>query len=323
MSVNVFWDAPMVINSPYENVALNEPWVDTSTGKTYIFQTTVDNYAIVPGKGENASGGFRPVVDSLSQADGMSIQPPFIDGLVATLELQFFVCPDGTQASKVFAGSTVENRPDLQHMLEVIMGVLNSLRTYPPDVSTQQYAWLPPGDATYRLLDGVMLGSWPTPDFSKGPPEVRLKFDLVCPYPYAILADPHTTGPITPGGSDLIGNLGNTAQFPILMIPGPMTYTKVTVNVGLGAPYAFEIVYDHSLPGAMDVPSGHTLQIDFHEGSCLLDGDPTLDYIAGLDPTLSTFWPLQPNQLIGGPNTVAVDVAGDGDVTVVSYDAWL
>ena len=317
--MNLFWYVPMQIVSPYATVAINEPWADDTTGKTYLFRTTIDNYAIVPGKGSGASGGFRPVIDSLSQTDGMSIQPPYIDGFQVSMELQFFVCPDGTEKSAIFAGTlNPDTRADLQAMDELIMGVLNSLRTFPTDVSTQQYLWLPPGHATYRLLDGVMLGSWPTPDFTKGPPEVRLRFDLVCPYPYGLTDAPRTTGPIAPGGTAFVPNLGNTSQLPILMIPGLAHFVQVTV-----LPSGLSLIYDSTLPGALPIPAGHTLQIDFHEGSCLLDGDPDLDFIAGLDPSATSFFALLPEALSGGANEIEVSALSDGDVTVVSYDAWV
>lgn len=259
----------------------------------------IDGYQIVPQK-------FRPVVDSLSQADGSTIQPPFIDGLVATLEVAYMVCPDGTVKSKTFACDG-----DLRAMDDFLMGVLNSLRTYPADVSTQQYLWTPTG-VTTRLLDGVMLGSWPTPDFSKGPPEVRIKFDLACPYPYALTNAPHTTV-IAASSSGVAPNNGNTGFLPVINIPGPFTACAFTNSANGGA-----FSYDSSRPGASAVLTGHTLQIDMHEGSCLLDGNPADDYIAGLDPTVDNFFPLVPAIL--GTNTLTVSGAG---ISVVSFDSWI
>ena len=107
------------------------------------------------------------------------------------------------------------------------MGALNSLRTYPTDVSTQQYLWLPTGTGVQRLLDGVILASWPTPDF-KNNPEVRLKFQLGCPYPYALDDDPQTTDSITPGEGITLTNGGNSPGLPIMFLPGPSDYISVT-----------------------------------------------------------------------------------------------
>lgn len=328
--MNLEWTAPMWLNTPYTPGAGSGEWapyglpinqlIPQANGSAWLYLVMPpDNgaYSIVPGKG-TSGGGFRPVVDSLSQADGMSVQPPFIDGMMATIELSYQWSRTGSRSDIEPAGAPDAVGLSVQRQMdELIMGALNSLRTYPPDVSTQQYLWLPAGLVTNRLLDGVMLGSWPTPDFTKGPPEVRLKFDLVCPYPYAILDAPHTTAPIAPGASSPVSNLGNTATTPILFIPGPMTYCKVTVF-----PSGLTLIYDDTLPGAVSIPSGHTLQIDFHEGSCLLDGNPTLDYIAGLDPSATVFWPIEPDILNGSPSTVAVDPLSDGSVTVVSYDGF-
>lgn len=304
---NLEWGCPQTIVSPYApgGLALNTPLTGQPptlpSGAAAFYQVMVDGtgYKIVTQK-------FRAVVDSLSQTDGSTIQPPYIDGLVASIELAYMVCPGGSVASKTNACAG-----DLRAMDDYLMGVLNSLRTYPPDVSTQQYLWLPTGLSTQRLLDGVMLGSWPTPDFSKGPPEVRVQFDLACPYPYALTDAPHTTV-IAASSAGVAPNNGNTSYLPVINIPGPFTSCGIS-NSANGGTFS----YNSSLPGALAVLTGHTLQIDMHEGSCLLDGNPALDYIAGLDPTVDNFFPLVPVAL--GTNTLTVTGAG---ISVVSYDSW-
>ena len=50
----------------------------------------------------------------------------------------------------------------------------------------------------------------------------------------------------------------------------------------------------------------------------LLDGDPDQDYIAGLDPTASSFWPLVP-----GGNLVENNAMSDADVYFVFYNYWI
>lgn len=300
MSVNLEWDAPMIVKSSYTSFDINQLTADVlSGGKDALFLIEEPgDYKIVPAK-------LRTVADSLSQADGSSIQPPFIDGLVATIGLSYWVVPNGN-----FDAKTAACANDLRLMNELLMGTLNALRTFPTDPSTQQYSWNPSGvgDAL-RLLNGIMLGSWPVPDFSQNP-LVRIVFEVASPYPYALNDTPHTVGPITPGDTFNVDNDGNSPGLPVLEIPGPATYFKVT-NTLTG----LTLIYDHSLPGALSIPSGHTLEINFHEGSCLLDGDPDFDYIAGLDPSATTFWALDP-----GVTPVSNDVAGDGDVTVVSFN---
>lgn len=293
----------MTIHTPYADVPVNQAFAVDSGGIEWLFQILDPaSYSIVPGK-------FRATVDSLSQTDGSSIQAPYIDGLVATLELSYWQVP-GPEGESEGAPACAAI---LREMDQMLMGALNSLRTYPTDVSTQQYLWSPTGLLTRRLLDGVILASWPTPDFSKGPPEVRRKFQLGCPYPYALTDAPQTTIGIAPGGSVVVTNGGNIAGLPILFIPGPCTFCQVT-NVESG----LSLTYDSTLPGAVAVPSGHTLQIDFHEVSVLLDGNPADDYIAGLDPGASDLWPLVP-----GDQEILNSSMSDSSPYLVSYDYWI
>ncbi len=285
--------------SPYADVPINVPFAGDSSGIEWLFQILDPaSYSIVPGK-------FRATVDSLSQTDGSSIQPPYIDGLVATLELAYYQLPGADGDSK--GGPACKEV--LRLMDQLLMGALNSLRTYPTDVSTQQYLWTPTG-ATQRLLDGVILASWPAPDFTKGPPEVRRKFQLGSPYPYALTNAPHTSPMIAPGTTVTITNAGNIEGLPILFMNGPSSFFQVT-NLATG----LSLTYDSTLPGALAVPTGHTLQIDFHQGSVLLDGNPDLDYIAGLAPGTSDFWPLIP-----GAQAILNSVSSVGFPYFVSYD---
>lgn len=307
---NLEWDVPMTLKSSFGVVDLNSPYAQITDGVAWLYLVMNDDesYAIVPGK-------FRPVVDSVSQGDGSSIQPPFIDGLVATMTIGYWILPHGVDGEREPACGE-----DLRLMDQFLMGVLNGLRTFPVDVSTQQYAWLPSGNGgVTRLLEGVMLASWPTPDHSQSASQggklVRRKISIASPYPYALENEEIVT-PIADGASGTLVNGGNIDQLPVLFVFGPATGVTV-VNESSG----LTLSYDSTRPGALAVPSGHTLEIDFAEGTCLLDGDPDLDYIAGLDPQATAYWPIKPN----GPSTPSgeqvVSVAG-ANVEFIHYWAW-
>jgi hypothetical protein len=299
MSVNLEWDRPQRIVSPYATLDLNTPLAVGSTGFAWLFQVMIDNYQIVPAK-------FRPVSDSLSQADGSSIQPPYIDGLVATLEVAYYMLPRGIDSEREPACGD-----DLRLMDELLMGVLNSLRALPADLTTQQYRWTPTGTGgVERLMNGVMLGSWPAPDFTHGPPEVRVKFELAGPYPYAVDDAPVITS-IAAGTSGAVVNGGNSDEMPLIRAYGPTSaFTILQVDTG------FEIVYDAGRPGGAAIGGGGDYaEIDCFAGSILLNGNPAADLIAGLDPAHTDLF-----ALLQRSQTIA---ATGANIDVCHSNAWV
>jgi hypothetical protein len=79
------------------------------------------------------------------------------------------------------------------------------------------------------------------------------------------------------------------------------------------------IVYDAALPGADPIGGGDYVEINTFYGTAFLNGDGA-DMLAGIDPNLTTFWPLNV-----GPNDV--DVTGLGtfaapNATLVWHHAW-
>lgn len=300
-------NVPMTIKSSFGVVNLNTVYADFDEKRGWLFQVQNDkqDYSIAPGK-------LRFTSDSVSQGDGSSIQPSFIDGLVATMTIAYWYSPTASDSDKSPACAET-----LRLMDEFLMGVLNGLRTFPTDVSTQQYAWTPTGATTNRILEGIMLGpAWPDPDFSEWPPETRRKIQVASPYPYA-LENAEVVTPIADGDSATVTNPGNISQLPVIFAFGPFTQFAV-VNDASG----FTVSYDSSRPGAHAVGSSDVLQIDFVEGTCLLNGDPELDYIAGLDPAATDLWPLTPNSPMtpGGAQNITVSGA---DIEVISFPSWI
>jgi hypothetical protein len=290
--LNLEWSVDQSIVSPYGTVLLNQPMAVMSDGMAWLFDVAIDGYQIVPAK-------FRPVSDSFSQADGSSLQPPYIDGMVATMEVAYWVCPNGVEASKTPACDE-----DLRLMDEFLMGCLNSLRTLPTDPTTQQYRWRPSGSAEDRLLNGVMLGAWPVPDFSKGPPEVRLRFELASPYPFAV-DDLILNTAIASGASAQVWNHGNCDALPVIRANGSTSaFVLEDTDSGL------LLSYDSSRPGAVAIAGGHYAEIDFFAGSVEKDGSPleANNLIAGLDPSATNLFPLPPGATTLAASGAAIDV---------------
>lgn len=300
MSANVEWDVPQQIMSPYGTLDLNTIGSVGARDNVPFFMVREDGYQVSPGK-------FRPVLDSISQADGSSIQPPYIDGLVATLTVKLYVAVRGA------AGATEPAcGEDLRLMNQTLMGVLNSLRSYAADPNTQQrYLWTPTGLGDQRMLTDVILASWPAPAYDGK--EVTVTFQLGTPFPYAIDATEIQTA-ITDGTSELIVNAGNAAQSPVVRVSGPSAAFAVT-NLNNGQ----VVSYNSGRAGAVVIPGGHYAEVDFFRGSVTLSGGAGTDIIAGLDPAVTRFFLLAPDE-IDGPQEIAV--AG-GDGLVLSNNAYV
>lgn len=295
---NVEWDVAQSIVSPFATLDLNAVLAALDTGNSPFYLVKPDGYQIVPGK-------YRAVVDSVSQADGSSLQPPFVDGLVATLTVEYWVTPNGELAQLTAACAQ-----DVREMHQTLMGVLNSLRVWTTDPNNmQRYLWTPTGTGgAQRMLTNVLLASWPVPSVQPNQPLVSVTFELVTPFPYAIDATEIDTV-IDSGASAALVNAGNAAQDPVMRVAGPTSGFTIT-NSTTGQ----EIIYDASRLGAVSIASGHFAEIDFFQGSIFLDGDGA-DLSAGLDPENTDLFPLEP-----GSQTVGITGA---NVTVLSNAAWV
>lgn len=294
---NIEFDIPQTIVSPYlpAGLLINQPLPVAADGNAYFFMVRPAGYKIAPAK-------FRAVTDSISQADGSSIQPPFIDGLVATMTVEYWVAVAGdTNNMELACGD------DVRIMNEMLVGVLNSLRVWTADPNNdQRYLWTPTGLGSQRMLTDVILAAWPEPALD--PPNVQQTFSLGTPFPYAIdIAEIDTV--ITDGSSTAIANAGNASQSPVMRVAGPTSAFTIT-NTTTGQ----EIVYDSSRPGAVAIGSGDYAEIDFFQGSIFLNGNGA-DLVAGLDPLLTDLFTLNP-----GSQTISITGA---DVTVLSSPAWL
>ena len=293
---NVEFDVGMEIVGPYipGGLLINQPITPLVNNAAFYFQVRPGGYQIVPGK-------FRSVIDSISQADGASLQQPYIDGLVATMTIEYWEADRGDIAA--LNPACAENARLMDQML---MGVLNSLREWTTDPNNdQRYIWTPTGAAD-RLLTNVLLASWPT--LTLDPPLVSRTFSLGTPFPYAIdIAQLSPT--ITDGGSAVLTNNGNAKFSPVMQVQGPTTVFLIT-NEATGE----TLSYDGTRPGAVAIAGGHYAEIDFFQGSIFLDGSGA-DLVAGLDPVATDFFTLAP-----GAQTISITGA---DVVVLYNHAYV
>ena len=266
------------------------------SNSSFFFMVRPGGYQIVPGK-------FRSVIDSISQADGVSMQEPYIDGLVSTMTVEYWETIGSTDpAARVLACGASAREMD-----QILMGFLNALRVWTADPNNdQRYIWTPTGAGSDRLLTDVLLASWPT--VSIDPPNISRTFSLGTPFPYAI--DIAQLDPvITDGSSAVLTNNGNAHFSPVMEVAGPTTVFLIT-NELTGE----TVSYDGTRPGAVAIGGGDHAEIDFFQGSIFLNGSGA-DLIAGLDPVATDFFTLAP-----GAQTISVTGA---DVTVLYNDAWV
>lgn len=295
---NIEFDVPMEIISPYlpDGLLINQLLAPVD-GTSYYFLVRPSGYQIVPSK-------FRSVIDSISQADGVSIQQPYIDGLVATMTVEYWEALNGDIQALTLACAETARLMD-----QMLLGVLNSLRVWTTDPNTmQRYIWTPTGAGSDRLLTDVLLASWPTVAIQDPPPGVQRTFSLGTPYPYAI--DIAQSDPTIDDGSSLaITNGGNADFSPVMQVQGPTTVFLIT-NEATGE----TVSYDGTRPGAVAIGGGDYAEIDFFQGSIFLNGDGA-DLVAGLDPVATDLFTFAP-----GVQTISITGA---DVKVLFNDAWL
>lgn len=300
MSANLEWSADQQIVSRYATLDLNTVLPLAGRDNAFYYMVAPDGYQVSPAK-------FRPVVDSIGQADGSSIEGPFIDGLVATLSVKLYVAVRGDEEAKEPACGE-----DLRLMNETLMGVLNSLRSYSTDPAAQQrYLWTPTGYGDDRMLVDVILAAWPAPSYDGM--EVTVAFELGAPFPYAIDAT-ETTTVIAAGGTAVVTNAGNASQSPVVRVHGPST-EFIVENVDTGQLVSYSDAAD---PGSLNIPAGHYVELDFFRGTATLSGGAGTDVIAGIDFAATTFFKLAP-----GSQTLSLSLGGTGGADVLHQAAWV
>lgn len=282
---NLEENIPHTIQSPLGTLALNS--ADPATGRKYLI--VPDGYKITP-------AALRFTNDDLSQADGGVPHPPWRSGLVASFNVEYVIAKTGADVEPACGA-------DLREMHDLLISHLDELTRVSDDFDNQRLFWTPSGDGygpdfggNQRMITNILTASWPTP--AAGSIGTRVLIELATPFPYAIDSVQQLTS-IADGGTGTITLDGSSEFRPVVKAYGPFTSFGIT-NATTGG----FLQYDGARPGAEAVASGHYLEIDFFRGTVTLDGSVTfLD--AGLDPTVTDFWPL---------------VKGDNDIEPVGAD---
>lgn len=303
MSVNLEWGVRHTIVSPEGSLDLNVPICGVLlSGRAALFLLKPNPYKIVP--------GFRKTTADISQADGSSPQPPYLTGLVAYLYVEYWTQQDPNEDTSDRAPAC---EADLRQMDELLTLHLNALRVYAADPDDQQrLVWYPEGYGDTRLIDSVLLDTWedPEPFDASGGIGFSVTFSLATPFPYAIDGTEIDTT-IDDGSSGTITNAGNAQQSMVTRTHGPSS-GFVIENTDTGELVSYS---DASDPGALTIPSGHYVEIDWFLGTATLSGGSGTDVIAGIDPEATTYWKLRP-----GVNNIAVT---GGDTDFLSNNAVL
>lgn len=294
---NIEFSVAHHLHTPGGNVEIN-----AASGYRYMVQS--DSYKIVP--------SLRATQDNISQADGSVLHPRWKSGLVATMQVCYWIGGAGADGSPACG-------EDARLMHEELMSALNSIRML--SGSEQRLLWQPTGYGDERMLDQIQVLSWPDPTFDLAGTEVCVSFAVESPFPYALDATQLSTAIGGSSGATVtVLNSGNADFSPVVQINGPFTTFTLTNLTDLdpdGNP--LKIVYDGTRPGAAPVTLGDYLELDFFRGTAYLNGDVT-NLIAGIDPTESDFWHLLTEQFLGGPNYIQLDGGLTG--TILSNNAW-
>jgi hypothetical protein len=252
---------------------------------------------------------LRVTQDNVSQMSGSVLHPRYKTGLVATVTVEMQVRQGGVGSADFVPACG----GDLRVMHEALVKALTSIES--ETQNDQRFIWTPTpvprtGPAlSRRMMEFVQVLTWADPAFTT--PETKMAFALETPLPYAIDLTQQTVS-LSPG-TTIVTNTGTAPFWPVLQVQGPFstfTLTNADDVDAFGNPLS--LVYDSTLPGAMNVLAGHYAEIDTFRGTIFLDGNSS-DLTAGLDPTLSDFWQLNP-----GANHITVDT----QTTMLWNPAW-
>lgn len=292
MSVNLEWDAAHELISPLGSVVFNDLGPILEDGVTYAYyKLNSSPYQIVP--------AIRATVDNLSQADGSSLQPPYITGLVASLHVEYWTCVNGNLDDKAPACGT-----QVREMDDLLTLNLNALRNQGPTPDgTQRLLWQPTGTAGRRMLTQILMSQWMAPVFfGDDGIGVGVTFAVATPFPYAVDED-FVDVDIADGDTETIPNAGTASYSSVVNVAGSTAEFAITrMDTG-------DVV---SYVGPDTIPGGQHAEIDFFTANIAEEGN---DLIADLDPNVTVFFLVPPG---GCP----VKIEG-ADCTFVTRAAYL
>lgn len=189
-----------------------------------------------------------------------------------------------------------------------------------------------PSGHAQRLLDDVRLTARLTHSISSegrlGQGEGRMSvvtWGMASPFPYSITAA-QTCTHVAAGTTFTFDNAGTTDFYPVIHVYGPTSggFTITNNTTGLS------LIYNPSLPGARDLTSGESIELDFFRNTaylgptpsspCANDGGPWTgeNMKKGIEVVDSDFFPITP--AAGGPGNV-IGIGG-ASMDVLWQDAF-
>jgi len=268
------WAVPFSIQSSKGTLTLND-------------EANPSGLFLVLQEGCEATRRLRVVTDDIPQADGQINHQRFTAGY----EIQLLVALWKDRSEPACDQQARE-------MGEELMLHLNCMLN-----DTGRLFWTPTGLGDQRLLDEARTRECGAFTFGpSGVGDARLQFRFDSPFPY-VYDFTQLTVSLEASTPQNITNQGNVDFWPVVKVYGPTTAFSIENETISQA-----IVYDSSLPGAVDIGVGEYMEFDFFRNTAYLNGTGASGK-PGIDMTLSDFWPLQ----AGVANSIEISGA-DGDV---------
>lgn len=294
--MNVEWDIPFVLTSPYGDLPFNDYGSpEPVSGVTWKLD---------PSKCSTLAP-IRATNDNRSQRDGSVLHREFTEGYEIRLS-GWAMLDDDTPA----CGADLRNfYQELQRACHALLG--NDVVL---DGDNARLTWTPAGYGDTRLMLNIRLLEEVAVQIDEAIAEVSVAFKG--PLPYAVDGTEQTLT-ITEGTGSNPGvalNAGNTPEYPNIKVYGPIAGRFELSNAEAGKTF----VYDTSLPGAHVILTGHYAFINMFEESIYLDGSGQ-NLKAGVDVENSDFYALEP-----GNNTLTLEPGTDSGTVadVIWNNAW-
>ncbi len=291
------WDAPI-------------PWHFETPSGTLDFNTADGHRFLLVSSGCDGGVDLRVTEDQVPQGNGDIPHRAFTSGykIRLLLELRDQTDPEWPQAEAPPACGR-----GLTDMLDELGLHINEILNAEPDgTGLFQRLWWAPDGLPERMLNKIRLLERPvvTMDGSSPP---RVAFAVFSEFPYYMSHGDVTTA-FADGDTKTLANGGTCEYFPVFEVHGPTSAFTITNNSQLdeqGNP--LEIVYDATLPGAVPIPGGHSVEINCFKNTAYLDGN-VASRIAGIDLEMSDFFTIQ----AGGDSISIIGASMDA----ITADAW-
>lgn len=274
MGATLEWDCiPFVLSTPQGTLELNTPdAIGTGVG-----------YYLLDRGGCSMVAPLRVSIDEVAADDGAIPHRVFTSGYRVDLAVELW-----ENATTPASGST------LVEMNDLLMRHLNRCRAD----GSGRLLWTPSG-AVQRMVDDLWwdVEADATADTQNDLPLWTVKFGMVSPFPYAMVAA-ETTTHIANHGTGTLDNDGSAQFFPVIKINGPATDVLISNDANDGV-----IHYDSTLPGGSSIAGGHYVEVDCFRNTAFLDGDAA-ERLSSIDPFQTVFFKLEI-----GENNITVDGA--------------